>query len=265
MSIATGEIKYTIGNHYVRGCGVLWNSDELSTALAGPVAKVVFDDSGKADVSALLSGVAETEFEEEEIKKILEDKKTPENWRVGEALAESYLTDKKKCYFPWPDGRDERKTGSSLPGADLVGFQNDNGNEYFAFGEVKTSNEETYPPGAMYGRTGLKKQLEDLKDNKKVRDDLVMYLGYRASNAEWKEKYQLAAKNYIQSSTSVRNFGVLVRDVDPHEDDLHARVSRLAENPYEDMKIDLLAVYLPKGSISTLSSDILGYRSGGEA
>jgi len=263
MSIAAGEIKYTLGDHYVTGCGVLWSSDELATALSGSVAEVVFDDSGKADVSALLSGLAETEFEREEIEQILEDTKPPENWRVGEALAESYLVHQRNCYFPWPDGRDERKTGSSLPGADLVGFQNDNGNDYFAFGEVKTSEENSYPPGAMYGRTGLKQQLEDLKDSNKIRNDLVKYLGYRASKSMWEEMYKSAAKNYIQSSTSVRNFGVLVRDVEPHEDDLRIRVSRLAENPHDDMKIELLAVYLPEGSISTLSSEILSCRSGG--
>jgi hypothetical protein len=81
---------------------------------------------------------------------IPENQKVPEEWRVGEALAEAYLVAHRTCKFPWPDGRDARKAGSSLPGADLVGFQQHGGTDRFAFGEVKTSGEIRYPPGAMY-------------------------------------------------------------------------------------------------------------------
>ena len=262
MSIATGTIEYTLEASPVSGCGVSWSIDELDAALSGPVLKVVFDDSGKADISALLSGLTETDFEKSQVERILADNKPPEDWRVGEALAESYLVHQRDCFFPWPDGRDERKTGSSLPGADLVGFKNDDGEDYFAFGEVKTSAENTYPPGTMYGRTGLKQQLEDLKDSTAIKDDLVKYLGYRASVAAWKSQYQGAAKKYIKSKTNVRVFGFLVRDVEPHQDDLRARVNRLAKDAHADMKIELLAVYLPAGSISTLSSKVTTYRKG---
>ncbi len=263
MSIAAGTIEYTLGSSLVSGCGVSWGADELDKALAGPVSKVVFDDAGKADIFALLSGLAETDFEKSQVERILIDTKSPEDWRVGEALAESYLVHQKDCYFPWPDGRDERKTGSSLPGADLVGFQKDENEDYFAFGEVKTSAEKTYPPGAMHGRTGLKQQLEDLKDSTKIKDDLVKYLGYRAATAAWKGRYQGAAKRYLQSKTAVRVFGFLVRDVEPHQDDLRVRVDKLAKDAHADMKIDLLAVYLPVGSVSTLSTKVIELRKGG--
>ena len=38
----------------------------------------------------------------------------------------------------------------------------------------------------MRGRTGLKKQLEDLRDRNAVRDDLVRYLGHRAVAASFR-------------------------------------------------------------------------------
>ncbi|MCP4576526.1 MAG: hypothetical protein GY846_09615, partial [Deltaproteobacteria bacterium] len=247
MSIATGTFEYTLGTFPVSGCGFSWVTDELNTTLEGPVSDVVFDDSGKTDISILLSGVAETDFEKSQVERILANTKKPENWRVGEALAESYLVHQRDCFFPWPDGRDERKTGSSLPGADLVGFQKEENEAFFAFGEVKTSAEPNYPPGAIYGRTGLKRQLEDLKDSTSIKDDLVKYLGYRASAATWKIQYQGAAKKYIKSKTNVRVFGFLIRDVEPHQDDLRVRVAKLAKNAPSDMKIELLAVYLPAG------------------
>jgi len=246
----------------VTGCGFSYSTSELDSALSGPVAEVVFDDSGKIDVKSLLDGIAETDFEKSEVERILSDFRPPENWRVGEPLAETYLVEQKQCFFPWPDGRDERKTGSSLPGADLVGFQSKDGEDYFAFGEVKTSNEEIYPPGAMYGRTGLKKQVEDLKDNIKIKDDLVLYLGYRAKTATWERYYQNAAKNYLRSKTNVRVFGFLVRDVSPNEDDLRVRVEKLSLDQHSDMLIELLAVYLPHNSISTLSNKVMNSRNG---
>ena len=99
MSIATGTIEYTLEASPVSGCGVSWSIDELDAALSGPVLKVVFDDSGKADISALLSGLTETDFEKSQVERILADTKPPEDWRVGEALAESYLVHQRDCFF----------------------------------------------------------------------------------------------------------------------------------------------------------------------
>ena len=145
----------------------------------------------------------------------------------------------------------------------MVGFQSNGTDDFFAFGEVKTSTENKYPPGAMYGRTGLKQQLEDLKDDVKIKDDLFLYLGYRASTAPWKSRYQNAAKNYIKSKTNVRVFGFLVRDVAPNQNDLRVRVSKLSNDQHTDMVIELLALYLPQNSIGTLSSKVVSSRNGG--
>jgi len=263
--VAVGTTQYAIGTSPITGTGISYAATELDSALNGPVAAVVFDDEGTDDLSELLEGLTETEFEQQEIRRILNNNNRPESWRIGEALAETYLTRHKECRFPWPDGRDERKSGSSLPGADLVGFQQNEENDRFAFGEVKTSHERQYPPGTMYGRTGLKKQLEDLKDNIHIRDDLVKYLGHRASNSSWQQCYQNASKRYIQDNTDVSLFGVLVRDVDPNQDDLRVRITNLSQNCPAAMSIDLLALYLPHESIDALGEKIMESRQGGEA
>lgn len=262
MTVPSGATAYTVGKPPCAGTGLIWTEAELDAAIQGPVSTLVFDDAGKADIASLLAGLAETEFEQLGVARILATPEEFESWRVGEAIAEAYLTDHRDCTFPWPDGWDERKSGSSLPGADLVGFQTDAAGDCFAFGEVKTSGEEAYPPQAMYGRTGLKQQLEDLRDRPDIRDDLIRYLGHRAAQAEWKSRYQAAAKRYLTNGSDIRVFGVLVRDVDPHHDDLRARATKLATGCPNGTQIELLSLYLPGGSIDNLVDKTVATRGG---
>lgn len=260
--IPVGENNYSIGDTMVSGNGYSWSSDELESAMNDEVTNLVFDTSGNADISSLLSSVVETDFESEELNRVLNYSRQPENWRVGEAIAESYLSNHRLCSFPWPDGRDERKAGSSLPGADLVGFYIDDDDVYFAFGEVKTSSDNSYPPGAMHGRTGLKQQIEDLKDKEEIRDQLFKYLGHRANNASWQERYKTAAKRYLADNKNVKVFGFLVRDVSPNEEDLRARVNKLGRDCPETMTIELFALYLPVQTIDNLGSRAMAISRG---
>lgn len=254
---------YTLGMHPVTGAGIGVEASELDAALAGPVAAMVFDDVGRAEIATLLGGLADTDFARDNLEALLNDESEPEDWRVGEALAEYYLTENKSCYFPWPDGRDERKRGSSLPGADLVGFQRDGQIERFAFGEVKTSAERSYPPGAAYGRHGLKQQLEDLRDRQTIRDDLVKYLGHRAIRASWAARFRAAADTYLRDPQEVRIFGLLVRDVAPNEDDIRARVTALDRSCPGSTVIELCGLYLPHGSIAKLGTQVVATRRKG--
>ena len=254
---------YRIGGPPCSGMGLRWSDGELTAAMDGRVAAVLFDDEGKAEIEEILAPLAETEFEQGGLRRVLQDPDHLEDWRVGEAIAEAYLTDHRSCTFPWPDGRDERKSGSSLPGADLVGFGIDGDGDCFAFGEVKTSREERYPPGTMRGRTGLKKQLEDLRDRNAIRDDLVRYLGHRAGSASWLARFRRAAKRYIGNPCDVRLYGVLVRDVEPHQDDLRARVDDLDAGCPEGTRIELLALYLPRESLKDIGDEMVVRRTGG--
>lgn len=251
---------YTLGALPVTGVGLSMSHAQLDAALSGPVAEIAFDDVGMKQVESLLATLADTDFAQENLKALLASDHKPENWRVGEALAECYLCEGHGCYFPWPDSRDERKQGSSLPGADLVGFHHDAGIDRFAFGEVKTSSEAQHPPGAVYGRHGLKQQLEDLRDRREIRDGLVRYLAHRAVNAPWRERFQSASSVYLKNTCNVRIFGLLVRDVPPHQDDLRARVTNLNQNCPHELTIELTAIYLPAASIVSLSSRVVASR-----
>jgi hypothetical protein len=263
--IAIGAEHYTLGSLPSIGIGRSWNGKELDSAIREQVAALVFDEQGKADIQTLLEGVVETAFELEQLAQVLTDSDSVENWRVGEAIAEAYLTEHRGCFFPWPDGRDERKRGSSLPGADLAGIQEDKQGYRFAFGEVKTSAETQYPPGAVYGRTGLKRQLEDLRDKVYIRNDLLKYLGHRAKSATWRDRFQVASKRYLNNTSDVQLFGVLVRDVEPNADDVRVRVEKLGCDCPAGTQIELLALYLPGGVIADLATQTVAARAGGGA
>lgn len=181
---------------------------------------------------------------------------------MGEAIAETWLTHHRGCCFPWPDGRDERKRGSSLPRADLVSLHADEQGDCLAFGEVKTSTDARHPPGAMYGHTDLKKQLEDLRDSTSMRDDLFKYLGHRTKGAAWMERFQRAGKRYLANKYDVRLFGFLVRDVSPHENDVRVRVERLGQGCPNGTRIELLALYLPASCLEEIGAVAVAARGG---
>lgn len=255
--------------------GLVYSEDELETALGGPVLAILRDDAGNEVLSGLLTGVAETEFQKESVGRILSYKRIPEDWRVGEAIAESYLNVHRACIFPWPAGRDKKNPESSQPGADLVGFQHTDDTarpHRFAFGEVKTSSERRWPPQVMYGRHGMVRQIESLRDNKEVKDHLVRYLGHRILGTGWRYQYNKegasyvlvvlgdlhlvwqnqfleAASRYLADPTDVSLFGVLVRDVEPRASDLRNRAETLASDCPEQTSIELTAIYLPENSI----------------
>ena len=264
MTVGAGEVAYRLGNAPCSGVGLRWSADELSAAMDGRVAAVLFDDEGRANIEDVLTGLAETDFAQDRLRRVLEGPDEIEDWRVGEAIAEAYLTDHRVCSFPWPDGRDERKSGSSLPGADLVGFGNDDDGDCLAFGEVKMSRERRYPPGTMYGRTGLKRQLEDLRDNEAIRAHLVRYLGHRAGLARWRARFEHAASRYLRNTSDVRLYGVLVRDVEPDRDDLRVRVSDLGAGCPDGTRIELLALYLPQERLNGIGEEMISRRAGAE-
>ena len=262
MTVAPGEAVYSAGDPPCTGLGLKWSGEELDAALAGPVAAVLFDDEGKADIEEILLGIVETAFEQDGLRRVLADLEQIEDWRVGEAIAETWLTDHRDCCFPWPDGRDERKRGSSLPGADLVGLHADAQGDCLAFGEVKTSSEARYPPRVMYGRTGFKQQLEDLRDSTSIRDDLFKYLGHRAKGAAWVKRFQWAGKRYLANKSDVRLFGFLVRDVSPHKDDVRVRVQSLGNGCPDGTRIELFALYLPVGRLEGIGDAAVAARAG---
>ena len=264
MTIAAGNKIYIYKLPPCIGVGLQWSKEDLDAALEGDVAAILFDDKGTAKIASIFTDVSETGFAQERLSATLKAQTEMQDWRVGEAIAESYLVNHRSCFFPWPSSRDERKMGSSLPGADLVGFVIDENGDRLAFGEVKTSSHTKYPPRVMYGPKGLKRQLEDLRDCKSIRDTLFKYLGCRAKNASWLSRFKTAGTRYLANDSDVHLFGVFIRDVPPKAKDLRARVQKLAKNCPVGTAIDLLALYLPNGCISGIGRTMTTKRSGGD-
>ena len=260
MSVAVGKTVYSHGTVPCSGVGLAWSDRELDAAMSDSVAVVLFDDEGKASIEAILANLVDTEFAQEGLKRVLTAPEDIEDWRVGEAIAETYLTHHRSCYFPWPDGRDERKSGSSLPGADLVGFSTDDSGDCLAFGEVKTSSEDRYPPNSMYGRTGLKRQMGDLRDCEAIRDALLRYLGHRVQAASWRPRFEAASRRYLRNKSDVQLYGVLIRDVPPNAGDLRARVQMLCRDRPPATSIELLALYLPERRINGIGRAAVAQR-----
>ena len=251
MRVSKGEVVYRIAFDPCLGIGLSWSIEEMDAAINGPVSSVLFDDSGREIVATLLTGLAETNFAQEALRRIFEYPEEVEDWRVGEAIAEVYLREHRSCFFPWPDERDVRKRKSSLPGADLVGIGRDVDGDCFVFGEVKTSSENHYPPRSMYGGAGLKQQIKNLRDRRSIRNSLVQYMAFRANGASWQERFKNALRRYLRNNADdVQLFGFLVRDIEPNKNDLSASVEGLATGCPERMRIELLALYLPQGRIN---------------
>ena len=256
MAIASGTEVYNVDTIPVTARGVLYAEVELDSALKSSVSQVLWDDTGTNNLQAILTSVVTTDFSDKSVKRVLSNHPMPENWRIGEGLAEVFLVEHRSCKFPWPSGRDLKNPSASPAGTDLVGFQNTKTTvnaHRFAFGEVKTSEQEAWPPSAMNGRHGLQKQLENLRDSTNVKDSLVKYLGHHANGTDWLSRYKSAAMRYLANPTDISLFGVLVRDVEPKQEDLASRAAKLSANCPTETSIELRAMYLPLKSISTLA------------
>lgn len=263
MTISAGIIEYTYGSHPCSGIGLQWTEKNLKTALKSDVVSVLFDDKGAAEITSFLTNILDTDFSKDGLSQILNSQPEVSDWRVGEAIAESYLVDHRACYFPWSADRDKRNARSSLPGADLVGLTTDSMGDCIVFGEIKTSHQNKYPPDVMRKPNGLTRQLKRLRDNKNLRDFLFQYLAHRALYAPWHSRFKTAAKRYLQNNPTIHLYGVLIRDVPPKVADLRSSVQELADSMPDGTVIEILALYLPDGCILGINKTVAMQRSGG--
>lgn len=258
MAIARGTEVYNVDCQRVVARGRKHSAAQRDTALANEVGSLIQDDAGVKKAHALTASLNLTGFQTQNLAAVLKGGSPPKDWEVGEAYGEAYLGSHKRCHFPWSDRWDERKDKSSLPGSDLVGLQetgtSNSPSFRFAFGEVKTSTEKSFPPSVMYGKEGLKRQMEDLRDEYEIRNTLVRYLTIRAQGADWEGKFKTALTRFLEESTDVAIFGILIRDVPPNDGDLKARSRGISEKHPKAMHIELLAIYLPSGSIAILGT-----------
>ena len=264
--IALGQECYCRVHGAIHGCGRKWSETDLSSALENEVADLVYDEAGNDHIRSILAGIVTTEFDKEELEKILANTDPVKNWQVGEAIAECYLSKHRNCCFPWPDGRDVRRPKSSLPGADLVGLIGKGDKTRFVFGEVKTSAEKHWPPQVCGGRSGthgLGAQVKDLCCDDQIKIQIFLYLGHRAD--AFAEQYRIAAKRFLADRTDVHVFGFLVRDVEPKPEDIESLVKTFSSVCPEKTSVEFLAFYLPSGKIDMLARTVGQTRKGGAA
>ena len=261
VRVSEGRVAYALGTAPCTGMGIAWTAGALDSALAGSVRSMLSDEAGLAIIEEALMPLGETDFVAERVQALA--KKGFENWRVGEAVAAAYLTDWRGCTFPWPISRDARRAGASLPGADLVGFALEGGCYRLVFGEVKTSSEARYPPGVVYGRSGLRQQINDLRKDSSRRRRLIEYMLLRVRNTDWKALFLEALQRYLPTHSDVRLYGVLIRDVTPDERDLRNMVLELAPHCPAGMDMTFLGIYLPAGRIDDLGKDVRAIMQGG--
>lgn len=228
--------------------GLSFKDDKFKEYLVQRVKDRYFDVDGTHEISEY--AIESTGFDDEKIiesiKKTLESQIPIENWRIGEVVAELILEENFNVSFYYDSTRDARNMKASLPGADLVGFTEIDGDTVFAFGEVKTSYQERFPPNVLSGRTGMIKQLEDLKSLENKRDELVRWITFKSKDirGELHVKYKEALTTYIyKNKERIKLIGVLVRDTIPNENDLKNRAKTLGEDKSDLMDIELIAIY----------------------
>ncbi len=255
MAISTGIEVYNVDHAPIVARGAQYSEAEFAAALDGPVAAILQDVGGTQVLSTIIAGITDTGFSTAMISQILNTPTEFEGWRIGEALAESFLVDHRQCFFPWPGSRDLKNPSASPAGTDLVGFQYNTANtdDYrFAFAEVKTSSHAASPPSVVTGRHGLSNQIETLRDDVNTTISLFRYLALHSHNSTWANCFKSAAGHYLVDSTDVALFGVIVRDTSPNDNDLASRASALAAGCPTHTSIELRAMYLPEMCIAIL-------------
>lgn len=238
MSMPCGREVYR-DNKNLSLLGILYRDDELPQ-LTPAIVEKCFDTQGQIEFQDYVNSIDETGFNQ--ITSVTIDIKA---WQMGEGFAESYLINCWSCKFPWSNNRDLKNPKSSLTGADLVGFYEGK----FAFGEVKTSSENKYPPQVTSKKSdGLNTQLNKLCEDRNLQLTLMQYLFCRLGKD--KSDYKRAMESYLSNNDNFNIFGILIRDVDPKIEDWEYLQKHL--KPHSSSNIFLIALYLPHNDIKEL-------------
>src|SRR3989442_15038004 len=99
MPPAIGTQVYEVHHSPVQARGFAFTQVELQTMLAHEVRAIILDEEGKQEITALLAGLVQTEFQTASLHEILNSDRPLEPWRIGEAIAESYLIGHRQFEF----------------------------------------------------------------------------------------------------------------------------------------------------------------------
>ena len=167
----------------------------------------------------------------------------PKPWQVGESFSECFFEDHKGARLPYPRWQDLKNQNTSQTGADLVGYDYQDGSAVFLFGEVKTSAQARRPPSVV---SVLKEQLRDLGSSTTSRQ-LILWLGLKVmtqkNNQQDKQDFSQAVATYVKDVFKI--VGVLIRDTVPDRRDLESAFAQLAAVLRQKINLEMLAIYLP--------------------
>jgi len=242
--LPTGKVIYQETHNNMSIQGISYTEDELNDSVQ-TVADICFDATGQKNFEEYIRSLSDTGFQPiNAVKTKLKD------WQVGEGFAEAYLSAHFSCDFPWSNNRDLKNPNSSLTGADMVGFHQGK----FAFGEVKTSTEQKYPPQVTSKKAdGLNTQLKNLCHDHDMRWVLVQYLFHRVKDTP---EYTTACSAYLKNNQNFYVFGVLVRAVEPNINDWDYLKNHLIAHDINS--VFLVALYLPRDNgIKKLHNHVL--------
>ena len=227
--------------------------------LVNDVVSRLHDVAGANEFETTLRSLANTGFANENIDKILAANIPEErDWAIGEAIAEAYLGIYHNVTWPWNMERDKRTAKASLPGADLIGFEIQDGVVSLVLGEVKTSSDANAPPGVMNGRSGMRHQLSKLAVDLSLISQLLKWLLPRCKGTQYETHFKAATSRFLDSGNrAVALFGILIRDTPSNELDLQGRANSLAATLNEPSTCKLIALYIPY-SIAELPKHIRG-------
>lgn len=253
--IYTGKQDQSVWHGYI-----FFDNQIFDSFIKEEVASRLNDEEGTSEFELQLQSLSLTDFGTESLRAIL-DAEIPEerDWAVGESIAEAWLDREHGVIWPWNAERDKKNPKSSLPGADLVGFIQNDAGPILVLGEVKSSTEKEYPPQVMSGRDGhMGHQIDDLANNLTTICSLLKWLCSRCKNTEFEDLFKESSKRYFNSGNkAVSLFGVLIRDTKPNELDLKGRGIALGNSISHPTSCNLIALHLPC-KISELPEKVRG-------
>lgn len=227
--------------------GVRVPAKVIGALRSGPLRERLLDLASQDELLEQLQAMATTSMASELVTELISSRPDPLDWEIGEALAESILQEYHSVIWPWNSVRDRKTPKASLPGADLVGFiEEDDGRIALLFGEVKTSSDASAPPGVLHGRSGMIHQLEVLAGQRDTHWSLLQWLQSRCINPPQRDLFEKAVQRYVSSAgKDFRLFGCLMRDTQPNELDLANRARSLSSSIGLPTRAELVAWYFP--------------------
>lgn len=250
MKLGVGAEVYNVDQGKISARGHSLAPEELGEGVRERVKDLVSDRPGREKIQELLERVNLTGFAASEVARVLAEDELYDEWRVGEAFAEAYLSDNHHCLFPWRSRWDQRNPRASPAGAELVGFHSVGVESRFAFGEVKTSTKGPRP-SVMHGEAGLPAQVTDIRDDPDISGWLVRHLTLRAQGQPWMDAWKASFRAFLSNPRDFVVFGVLVRDLDPSPNDLADCARKAAHGCHPDTQIHLRGLYVPAGFLKS--------------